>query len=183
MTHLRCIRCKQAGQMMSERLDDALDEAEASLLARHVSACETCRAEWEKLQALDQLFRAAPMVEPPVRLRVHVMARLERRHKARQTILGFTTLSLGTVTLALLLIAPLLLGLLNATGLAPALFQAGPLIIRQTLTFASAMGRACLVVLESLAIPLAVILSLGLVVAATLNGLWIGALRRMQVTH
>jgi predicted anti-sigma-YlaC factor YlaD len=169
--------------MMSERLDNALDEASIPLLAQHVSACESCRAEWEKLQALDRLFRAAPMLEPPVRLRVHVMARLERREKARQTIFGFTALSLGTVTLTLLLIAPLLLNLLNAIGLAPVLFQAGPLLIRQMLTFVSAMGRAYLTIAESLAVPLVIILFLGFVVAAMLNGLWIGALRRIQVTH
>ncbi|HDQ71206.1 MAG TPA: zf-HC2 domain-containing protein [Chloroflexi bacterium] len=180
MTH---IQCKQAYEMMCERQDDVLDEAMAPLLDQHLRVCENCRAEWHRLQVLDQLFKAAPMLEPPVRIRVQVMARLERQQKVRQTVIGFTTLSLGTVTLALLIVAPLLLGLLNVTGIVPLVVQAGPAIVSQMLSFTATMARAFLVILESLAIPLAVAMVLGLAIAVTLNGLWIGTLRRLQVTR
>lgn len=177
------MRCKQASQMMSARLDGRLESSEVALLEDHVSTCSACQAEWHSLQELDLLLASAPMAQAPVRVRVQVMARLARGEQARRTIIGGTALTLGTVALALLALAPTLLGLLGATGIVPALVSGGPETVVQLLAFLGTMSRTLLVLLETVAAP-AVFLSLcGLAMVLVLNGVWIGAVRRLRAVH
>jgi anti-sigma factor RsiW len=176
------MNCKQTIQAMSMRLDGRLDDAEIASMEEHLAACRSCQAEWYKLQVLDSLLVSAPMIQPPVRLRVQVMARLSRREQARRAIIGGTALTLGTVTLTLLALAPALFGLLNATGIAPALIAGGPETVAQLMTFLSTIGRALLVLIEKLAFPLASLGMCSLVTALTLNGLWMGAVRRLHIS-
>ena len=173
------MECKQASIMMSLRLDGLLEAADITRLKDHQAECDTCQVEWDRMQALESLLSAAPMVRPPVRLRVQVMARLDRREQARRAIIGGTALTLGTIALALLMLAPALLGLLNATGIAPALASGGPETINQVLTFACTMGRAILILVEKFLAPLAALGLCSLVTALALNTIWMGAVRRL----
>jgi predicted anti-sigma-YlaC factor YlaD len=177
------MRCEQAGEMMSARLDGRLDDVDATLLAEHVAECPACQAEWRRLQALDHLLASAPMVPAPVSLRVLVSARLSRREQARRAIIGGTALALGTVALALLALAPILLGLLEATGIAPALVSGGPQTVAQLRALLGTAGRTLLVVAEKFAIPLALLSLFSLAIALALNRLWMGAVRRLRTTH
>ena len=177
------MHCEQAGEMMSARLDGHLADAEIALLEDHMARCSVCQTEWYRLQALDRLLASAPMVRAPVRLRVLVSARLSRREQARRAIIGGTALALGTVALALLALAPILLGLLDATGVAPALLSGGPETMVQLLAFLGTMGRALLVVADKFAIPLALLSLFGLAIALALNRLWVGAVRRLRTVH
>ncbi|MDY7077324.1 MAG: zf-HC2 domain-containing protein [Chloroflexota bacterium] len=176
------MKCERASEMMSVQLDGRLESLEIISLEDHLAGCSACQAEWRSLQALDSLLASAPMVRPPVRMRVQVMARLERRDRARRAIIGGTALTLGTVALALLALAPALLGLLNATGIAPALVSGGPETIIQLLAFLGTAGRATLVLVEKFAIPLAFLGLCGLGFTLALNSLWIGAVRRLRTT-
>ena len=177
------MRCEQAGEMMSARLDGRLDNVDATLLAEHVAECPACQAEWRRLQTLDHLLASAPMVPAPVSLRVLVSARLSRREQARRAIIGGTALALGTVALALLALAPILLGLLDATGIAPALVSGGPQTVAQLRALLGTAGRTLLVVAGNFAIPLALLSLFSLAIALALNRLWIGAVRRLHTTH
>jgi predicted anti-sigma-YlaC factor YlaD len=166
--------------MMSVRLDGRLDDADSALLDEHMAGCEECQGEWERVQAIDRLLSAAPVVQAPVRVRVQVMTRLERRDKARRALVGGTALTLGTVALAVLAVSPLLLGLLNVTGIAPALIHGGPKTVSQLVGYGGTMGRTCIGMVDSLVIPLVAIGLCGLVSALVLNGIWIGAMRRLR---
>jgi len=177
------MRCEQADQMMSEWLDGRLGSAEIALLEDHLSACGACRAEWQSIQKLDRLLASAPMAPAPVRVRVRVMASLERRGQARRAIIGGTALTLGTVALALLALAPLLLGLLGAMGILPALVSGGPETLVQLLAFLGTIGRASLLLLDSVAIPLAFLGLCGLALVLALNGVWIDAVRRVRAAR
>ncbi len=174
------MRCEQAGEMMSAQLDGLLDGTEVALLENHLAACSVCQAEWYGFQALDRLLAPAPMVRAPVRLRVQVMARLNRRGQARRAIIGGTALALGTVALALLVLAPAFGGLLGAIGLAPTLLSGGPETLIQFLALLGALGRTLLVLAGQFAVPIACLGLGSLVMALMLNGLWIGALRRVR---
>jgi anti-sigma factor RsiW len=169
--------------MMSVRLDGLLDSTEIALLDDHLVTCSACQDEWSRLHALDRLLSFAPMVRAPVRLRVQVMIRLNRREQARRAIIGATTLVLGTVALVLLALAPALLGLLDATSIAPALVSGGPETLTQLLALLGTLGRALMVLVEKFAIPLVFLSLYGLVVAVALNGVWVGAVRRLRTTH
>ena len=177
------MRCDQISEMMSARLDNRLDDAEIALLEDHLAGCRACQAEWQKLQALDLLLASAPMVRPPVRMRVQVMARLNRRDQARRAIFGGTTLGLGTVALALLAFAPAILGLLEAAGVAPALITGGPATVAQLVTFTRTIGRVLLVLADKFLVPLAFLSLCSLIVALALNRLWLGAVRHLRATH
>jgi predicted anti-sigma-YlaC factor YlaD len=177
------MHCKQASEMMSMRLDGCLGEKESALLDEHLAQCQACQIQWQKLKALDGLLSAAPMVQAPVRVRVQVMARLERRDKARRAIIGGTTLALGSVALAMLLMAPALIGLLEATDIAPALIRGGPTTLLHLLGAGETLGRTYIGLIGSLAIPLAVLGACGVASALALNGLWIGALRRLRASR
>jgi anti-sigma factor RsiW len=168
---------------MSARLDGELDATELSLLEEHLALCPVCRAEWTHMQALDRLLASAPLIEAPVRVRVHVMTQLERRDQARRAIIGGTTLTLGTVALALLVLAPALLGLLRAMDVAPVLLRGGPATVTQAVNAWTIMGRAFVGVLERFALPLAAVGLCGLTTALLLNGLWIGAVRRLRASQ
>ena len=174
------MHCDQAGEMMSARLDNCLDRTQITLLEGHLARCSACRAEWHRLQALDRLLASAPKMHAPVRLRVQVMDRIHRREQARRAIIGGTALALGTVALSLLLLAPACLGLLNATGIAPALVSGGPETAVQLLATLGATGRAVLVLIEKFATPLALLSLCGLVTTLALNGLWVSAVRRVR---
>ena len=177
------MRCDQASEMMSARLDARLNGVEMALLEEHLATCNACLAQWRRMQALDGLLASAPMVRAPLRLRALVLARLERRERTRRAIIGSTTLALGTVTLALLALAPAAFNLLSATGIAPALISGGPETIVQLLALLGAIGRTLLVLAERLAVPLALLSLCGLATAAALNSLWIGAVRRLSAAR
>lgn len=167
---------------MSARLDGRPDRTEIALLEDHLAGCSRCQDEWYRLQALDRLLASAPMMHAPVRLRVQIIDRIRRRDRARRAIIGGTALALGTVALALLLLAPVFLQLLDAVGIAPALASGGPETIVQLLAILGAMRRALLVVVEKFAIHLTFLSLCGLVIVLVLNGLWIGAVRRLRTS-
>jgi len=172
------MNCKQANKMLSMRLDDRLDSEEVVRLENHLAGCSACQAEWHSLQMLDSLLSSVPMVQPPVRMRVQVMARLNRRDQARRAIIGGTMLTLGTVALALLMLAPAILTLLNATSIAPALISGGPETAVQLTTFIGAMGRTLWMLAEQFVLPLVSLGMCSLVIALALNNLWMRAVRR-----
>jgi len=169
--------------MMSARLDGRLDGNETALLEAHLAGCNACQAEWHKMQALDKLLSSASMVEAPVRVRVHVMTRLGRRDQARRAIIGGTTLTLGTVALALLVVAPVLLGLLNVTSIVPALIYGGPETLSSLLGVGQVMGHTYAGLAVKLVVPLAVLSLCGLTAMLVLNGIWVGAMHRLRTHH
>ncbi len=177
------MQCKQATQMMSERLDGRLGEQETTLLEEHLAGCDLCRAEWDAMQKLDLLFSSAPMVQAPLRVRVQVMNRLNRRTQTRRTLVGGAALALGTIALAALALIPLAGGLLNAAGILPALASGGPQTAIQLLTLWGTGSHAFFVTTSEFVIPVVLLCLCGLTSALTLNCLWIGAVRRARAVH
>jgi anti-sigma factor RsiW len=177
------MRCEQAAEMMSARLDGTLDRVEVAYVEDHLATCSACQLEWQRMQYLDRLFRSVPASQAPMGLRAQVMARIDRREQARRAIVGGLALVLGTATLASLLLAPFALDVLNNLGVAPALFAGGLETVTQLLLLVEALGRLLFVLLDRFALPLTV-LSLGsLMVALALNGLWIQTVRKLGVRH
>jgi len=172
--------CEDAQYMMSARLDGELPEAEMEGLDAHLRACRTCESQWQRFRALDSLLREIPMERSPNRVRIGVMQRLERSQKAHQALLGGTALTLGTLALAGILLAPLLMGLLEATGVAPALFSGGLTTIEQLIGVGETLGRAFFTLLEQLVLPLAFLSLCGLILAVAFNRLWVKAVQRVS---
>ena len=174
------MQCEQAGEMMSARLDDRLNSKEATRLKEHMVTCSRCMAEWHALASLDRLVVSAQMVPAPPNLRAKVMARVRRRDQAHRALIGGTTLALGTLALALLLLAPIIPAMLKATDVLPLLTRGGPETLTRLLALMGTTGRTMLVLMESFAAPLALLGLFGLLGALMLNGLCIRAVRRLR---
>lgn len=177
------MRCEQAGRMMSARLDGYLDDRGASRLQDHLASCSACRKEWQRMQALDKLFRSAPMREAPSGLHVSVTSRIERRKQVQRAVIGGLVLSAGTATLALLVFVPFALGLWSNAGIAPTLLTGGLDTFTQLLTLFDALSRTLFVLLDQFTVPLTVLGAGGLLVTMMLNGLWIALVRKLTVAR
>ncbi len=177
------MRCEQAGAMMSARLDGHLDRMEMSRLQEHLASCRACQAEWQKMQALDQLFNGAPMIEAPTYLQARVTSRIERREQARRVAVGGLALAVGVTTLAPLVLVPAVLGLVGGLRVAPALLVSGLETILQLLVLVDALSCTLLTLLNQFAVPFVVLGAGSLLVALVLNGLWITAVRRLCVAR
>lgn len=177
------MRCKQASFLIAAHLDGQLDQAKVAELEEHLSACSSCRSEWQRADALDQLFRSAPSQSAPANLRARVMARIDRREQARRAIVGGLALALGSTAVVLLALVPVGLSLLGNLGIGPALLVGGVGTITQLLALANSLARTLIVLLDQLSRPL-LFLGLGsLILALMLNGLWIATVRRLRTAR
>ena len=165
------MRCEQADEMLTARLDGRLSDDEEAALSAHLAECDRCRAEWRRLEALNALLAAAPTLPAPAALSTRVLARLERREQVRRLLVGGLALVLGTVSLAALALAPVLTDLLNAVGLLTLLLTGG----------LTTLGHLLAVLLVRFAVPLVALFTVSLLLALALNGLWLGAVRRIRV--
>ena len=170
-------RHRQISLSMSARLDSSLDKDEEDALAAHMSECAMCQTEWARFQQLDRLLSGSHMRPAPVHLRARVMSRIVRRDEARRGVFGGLTLTLGTVALVLLLVAPAVSILLNAVGIAPVLISGGPAMVATLLPLVEVVGRTAFVLAKTFSIPLAVLGLCGVTLTLAMNGLWIGMIR------
>lgn len=177
------MHCKQASHLMAARLDGRLDQAEATKLDEHLAMCGMCRAEWQSMSALDQLFKSASSRSAPAYLRAQVMTRIHRREQVRRGILGGLALALGATAVALLAFVPVALDLLQNVGIGPTLVIGGVETIIQLLALVDALSRTLFVLLEQFAGPLAILGLASLVVALALNGLWVVTMRRLSTAR
>lgn len=177
------MRCRQARDLMMVCLDTQADPNRDRSLEQHIVDCETCRLEWQKLRALDELFKSAAVRPAPQHLSVRVMQRIERRHQARRAVAAGVTLALGAAALAALTLIPIGLGLFGSLGAAPALLAGAGETIAQLLVLFAGITRVLVALLDQFALPLAA-LAVGSVLAAlVLNGLWIASLRRLHAAR
>jgi predicted anti-sigma-YlaC factor YlaD len=95
--------------LMSVVLDDAAAPDELQRLHEHVRTCAACAGIWERLQAVDRRFDAAPLVTPAPNFADTVMARIEARSLQRRQTRRYAT-GLVALTLAVSLLGLAVLG-------------------------------------------------------------------------
>lgn len=177
------MRCEEVGEMMSARLDERLTRLEDEALGGHLASCRSCRREWEALSSVDHFLNAVSVVAAPSDLRAMVLARLERTRRVRQALIGGTALSLGALVLALLTFSPIVAWLIGAGSLLPMWRAGGPQALGQVVSLLGTAARTGAVLLRAFALPLVGVAAVAVVFAAVLNGLWLGALHRLQPTR
>lgn len=104
------MNCDRALEQMSAMLDGELTQQEREQLQAHLAACQSCRAVYAELSAMDEAIAAA-QAEPPAALREGVMGAVrdeQKRKSARRT--------RGRVTAALVAAAALALVVLSGLG-------------------------------------------------------------------
>ena len=75
------MKCAQAQEWLSEKLDDSLDGARSTQLNSHLHDCAACRQEWEALRESWQLLGTLPELEPSTLFRAQVWEKI-RHDKA-----------------------------------------------------------------------------------------------------
>lgn len=174
------MRCEQAMKLMSARLDGELGEKEIARLEAHMATCSACRAEWYRLRAMDRLLCSAAMLSAPSGFPLRVMARIRRRDRTRRVVIGGVLLLLGTIALSLLVVAPALLGLLRVADIVPVLVVGGPEVLAHLFALPRVLAKTALLLVNQFATPIVFVGAFGLMVTLALNGLWIGAVHRLQ---
>jgi len=102
------MRCHEASEWMSLRLDGLLDAQEKRMLDAHLGTCTSCRAEWERMSVACALFAQPAMVAPPGDMQSRIMTRVSRYNArvrlVRRVLLGFLAVLIGGA----LMMAPVL---------------------------------------------------------------------------
>lgn len=175
-----CVHAEQMTAWMSLALDDLLEVDDAKKLQDHLAACSVCRSTWQAMQQISALFETSPMVDPPVGFASRVERRLAQREWARkgtQRELGKVpllagSLSLGLITLTVLLILTLGVVAWHWLGTLPAVQQRTDLIA-QVASGVGLLGKGLSFFLGELltyVAPFAFLLTVGL---AVLVGVWV----------
>ncbi len=76
--------CAANRRLMDERLDGSITSADARALEAHLSACSSCRREWEMLAAVDRVLAEAPLSRAPAGFERSVVSEIARRVEARR---------------------------------------------------------------------------------------------------
>jgi anti-sigma factor RsiW len=86
------MRCKQARQMISQYIDEALRPDEKNAFALHIRDCAACREKLEETRAVQQMFASAGRFSAPYGFATRVLANLEEQEGARPwSLLGLRT--------------------------------------------------------------------------------------------
>lgn len=174
------MRCLEAHEWMSLKLDGRLSVAEQSQLDAHLNCCPACAEQWRQWQEIDALLAGTPMVPAPSRLAVQVLARIQRRPRWGALWGSVVLLSLGLVLLCMLyavpalgqfysvvttaaetpgIVAVLISGAMHILAVVGTIAEMGRLLLRAILTSRSVLIAALYVfiVLATLAVWLRVV--------------------------
>ncbi len=100
--------CPLVSEQLSRRLDNRLSAGELAALEAHLAVCLPCRRLAARLEEVDRLFRAAPLVAPPRDLTTTILNAIASPREPR--VLGLALAAAGLLALApsLLLVAGIL---------------------------------------------------------------------------
>ena len=78
--------CAANRRLMDEKLDGSITSDDARALEAHLSACSSCRREWELLVAVDRVLAGTSLSRAPAGFEQSVVAEIVRRVEARRRI-------------------------------------------------------------------------------------------------
>ncbi len=172
---------KHETERMMRALDEGLPPDEIPGLQAHLALCAECRAEWERLQRLERLLRAAPMARPPDGLAGRVVLRLDRRYSRRQRALGGLLFGLGMAAAALLALLPFAGSVWNLAGYLTALLSARDVLFGQVAEALSTLFRSLYLSLSLLAPALFPLVLCGISLLLVAGSLWLFWMRRVAL--
>ena len=80
------VDCAANRRLMDEKLDGNITSDDARALEAHLSACSSCRREWEVLVAVDRVLADAPLERAPAGFERSVVAEIVRCAEVRRRI-------------------------------------------------------------------------------------------------
>lgn len=168
--------CEQARERMMQAIDGELTPQEVTRMEEHIHHCPDCQEEWEQLQALEHLLRRAPLQRPPAGFTGRLMARIDRRRRARRAVAGSLALALGTLVIAALLLGPALTFLSSLASVAEPCI----LLLLRLSEGLVILVESLLLTANALFIPVAFLAVCGLGTALFANLAWLAVIRRLR---
>lgn len=107
--------CETLQEWMSLAQDGQLGSVESRRMHEHLMTCAECKAQWNAMMTLSQMFHAAPMVGPQPGFMLRLQARMAYREEQRRRLLVAILLAVGVIAL-LFLALPSILSLVGLTG-------------------------------------------------------------------
>lgn len=176
------MRCQQAHEWMSLKLDGQLPPAEGRALEAHLASCAECAETWAQWEQVASLFAEAPMAEPARDLVPLVLERI-RRPRAGAVAASVVTIGLGLAVLGLLILAPLAAacGMVATTAQVPGLAGTASGVLVSLTRTAAVVAEGMRLVLRALLTPRSAVAAaayLCLAVAALAGWLRVVVLKR-----
>ena len=174
------MKCEQALKGMTDALDGELSPGDQAALEDHLARCTDCRAEWDRLQAVEQLLREAPITPPSAGFTGRVLARLDRRRRIWQAALGGLALTAGMAAITFLRVAPAVWTLPDLAGGLSALSRTGSALFTHLTDAAGTLLNSLCLTARALALPVAPMVLCGLTAALVGSLVWLGLIRWLQ---
>ena len=172
--------CERMSEWMMLALDGELGPTERVALEDHLARCPTCWLEWQRLQALEQVLRAAPLVPAPLGFTGRTLARLDRRRRVGRLALGGLALTAGMTAVVAMSVAPTLRDLPVMAGSLLTLSRAGAVLAVSLLDVARSVLDSLWLSLGALVLPTASLALCGLCMAMLAGLLWLTLVRRLR---
>jgi predicted anti-sigma-YlaC factor YlaD len=105
------VECADSGRitaLMSLALDGMLDSGDRRKMEEHMKSCSACRAEWQAMTQVADLFESSPAVGPPLGFAVRVERRLEKKSKQKKRAFGGVAALTGSLSMAAATVAAIL---------------------------------------------------------------------------
>jgi predicted anti-sigma-YlaC factor YlaD len=176
-------------EWMMQSLDGELDPVHQTEMEGHLAQCGSCQAEWMRLQALEQLLRGAPTLQPSAGFTGRVMAGLDRRRRAQRVSLGGFALALAAVAVAILTLGPTFAAMPSMAERLVSFSETTGLLVTGLANTVGTILNSLWLTFQALARPTLPTALGGLLLAVAANLMWLGLMRRLrpvrvnQVTH
>lgn len=113
------MKCKQAGEMISQYLDGEMNSDEKEAFALHIRDCAACRVKLEETRTVHKMFANAERFSAPFGFSTRVLANLEEKESTWPRILpSFKSFFLRSAEVAFAL-AVITIGLVSGSLLLP----------------------------------------------------------------
>jgi len=97
---VECRDSERVSLLMSLALDGPLAATDQQVLEGHLAACPACRAEWQAMQQVSDLFKNTEMVGPRLGFATRVERQLADKAKKRRRLFGGAAVLTGSLSLA-----------------------------------------------------------------------------------
>ena len=170
-------------EWIMQSLDGELDPVHQAEMEDHLAQCDSCQAEWARMQALERLLREAPTLQPSVGFTSRVMSGLDRRRRVRRVAVGGLALATAGVAVAILTLIPTVVAMPSMAERLVSFSETGGLLMTGMGNIIGTILKSFWLTFQMLARPALPTALGGLLLAVAANLLWLGLMRRFRLVR
>jgi predicted anti-sigma-YlaC factor YlaD len=97
------MRCKKAKELISPYMDGELSEGEREMIESHMKDCGNCRAEFEEIQHLHNLFAGTERFNAPYGFSTRILANRETKTRRKELLVPLFARFAGVVAVLMII--------------------------------------------------------------------------------